>query len=98
MHVGYCYLNCVIRVPLLQQPWVKKTVLIKGVTAHRISSHYKIASHLIELRKPCDDDMTSVADGRVASSRLHISATLTVFIEVPKEVEPNRCNQVSQQI
>lgn len=40
--------------------------------------------------------MTSVTDVGMASSRLHISATLTVFIEVPKEVEPNRCNQGSQ--
>lgn len=39
--------------------------------------------------------MTSVTDGEMASSRLHISATLTVFIEVPKEVEQNRCNQGS---
>lgn len=40
--------------------------------------------------------MTSATDGEMASSRLHISATLTVFIEVPKEVEQNRCNQGSR--
>lgn len=77
--------------PLRQQPWVKKTVLIReGTAARRISSHYNKVSHLIELRKPCDDDMTQVTDGGMASSRLHISATLTILIAVPKEAEPKQ--------
>lgn len=63
------------------------------LAAPRISSHYEILSHLIGVRKPCDDDMTHRG---TASTQLHISAALAAFTEVPKEVEPNRCNQGSQ--